>query len=172
MKMRLVLFLPLCITFVTSFQAVAQDMVGKTLPEVEVFTLVDSQAVKANTLHTSGKPTMVIVWNSMMKPAKAELDSLHKVYPIWQEKYGFEVIAIASEYPKFKNTNLKKFLPNRSYTYRIYYDATMRFTSATASHSMPTSFFLDKQGVIRAKMVGFEPSDLAKYEAQLMELSR
>lgn len=171
MKIRLLLLFFLA--FTASLTVHAQQMVGKKLPDVEVFTLVDSQAVKASALHTAGKPTMLIFWNSMMKPAKAELDSLQKVYPQWQKTYGLEVIAVASEYPKFKNTNLKKFLPNRSYTYRIYYDANLRLAGAmSATSAMPATYFLDKQGVVQSSMVGFDPADLAKFEEKLKELAR
>lgn len=167
--MRLIFLL--LFAFTASYQVIAQNIVGQKMPDVEVFTVLDSQAVKSSTLHTTGRPTMVIFWNSMMKPAIAELDSLHKVYPDWQKKYDLEVVAIASEYPKFKNTNLKKFLLKRNYTYRIYYDANLRLAgSMSATSAMPATYFLDKKGVVQAKMLGFEATDLAKYEEKLMEL--
>lgn len=161
----------LLVLFWISTGMLATAQVGQPMPAVKVLTL-DSQAVDANTLLTPGKLTMVIIWNSMMRPAHAELDSLHLIYQEWQEKYGLEIIAIASEYPKFKNTNLKKYLAKRSYSYRIYYDESQKFMGAWHPRGLPATYFLDKNGIVQHVLLGYDPGDEVKYEEKLIELSK
>jgi hypothetical protein len=140
-------------------------------PETAQLLTVDSVSVKANDILKSGKPTMLVLWNSMMRPAIAELDSLHKVYPLWKEQYGVEIIALAWEYPKAPG-NLKKFLAKRSqWTFAMYRDPLTDFGGALGATSMPVTYFIDKEGKMVHKMTGFDAAEIAKYEEKLKELT-
>ncbi|MFN0213842.1 MAG: TlpA disulfide reductase family protein [Saprospiraceae bacterium] len=140
--------------------------------ETAIVLNVDSVAVKANEIVKPGTVTMIVLWNSMMRPAIAELDSLHKVYPLWKEKYGVEIIALAWEYPK-RPENFKKFLARRSaWQFTIYRDPEINFGGALRATSMPATYFLDKEGKMVQKMTGFDAIDLPKYEEQLKGMTK
>ena len=140
-------------------------------PETALLLTVDSVSVKANDIIKTGQLTMLVVWNSMMRPAIAELDSLHKVYPLWKEKYGVEIIGLASEYAKFPG-NLNKFLAKRSqWTFAIYRDPEVNFGGVLHSTSLPVTYFIDKEGKVVHKMTGFDAAEMTKYEAKLKELT-
>lgn len=149
----------------------ASAQTAKAFPETAMVLNLDSFFVKANDLLKPGKPTMLVIWNSMMRPAIAELDSLHKVYPAWQEKYGVEIIALAWEYPK-RPENFKKFLGRRSdWKFTIYRDPEANFGGFMRATSLPATYFYDKEGKMVQKMVGFEPAEILKYEEKLKELT-
>ena len=143
----------------------------KLFPETAIVLNLDSVAVNANEIIKPGKVTMLVVWNSMMRPAIAELDSLHKMYPLWKEKYGLEIVALAWEYPKVPE-NFKKFLAKRStWTYTIYRDPETKFGGSVRATSLPATYFFDKEGNMVLKTTGFDPAEILKYEDKLKELT-
>ena len=143
----------------------------KPFPETAIVLNLDSVAINANDIIKPGKVTMMVIWNSMMRPAIAELDSLHKIYPLWKEKYGVEIVALAWEYPKFPE-NLKKFLAKRSaWNFTVYRDPEKNFGGSIRVTTLPATYLFDKEGNMVFKTTGFEAAEILKYEEKLKELT-
>lgn len=162
-------FFPLLLLVALSHVLTAQT--GKPFypPNATLLTL-DSVVVNANDIIQPGQLTMVVMWNSMMRPAIKQLDSLHEVYTEWQEKYGVEIIAVTWEYPG-KPENLGRFLAKRNWRYTIYRDPLTNFGGASGVRSLPHTYFFDKQGNIVHETSGYDAPEMAKYEEKLRELS-
>ena len=141
------------------------------IPDVPLLKLDSVTVIQSKDIVPSGKVTMLIIWNSMMRPAFAELDSLQKRYPEWQKKYGVEMVTVASQYsPQLDNLN--KFLKKRNYTFPIYRESDRKFANALRVNAMPATFFIDKKGVIVDKITGYSPGDEVKIEAKINELAK
>jgi hypothetical protein len=143
----------------------------QALPEGLILYTPDSVQVKSQDMVTKGHLTMLVVWNSMMRPAFNELDSLHKVYPAWHEKYGVELVTVCWEYPHAYPQNLRKFLAKRQWPYPVYVDTDKKFITAMGVNNFPTTFFFNRTGKMVHRSQGFDGTYIQKYEEKLAELS-
>ena len=115
-----------------------------------------------------GKVVLVDFWASWCEPCKKELPLLAKMAPRLRAK-GIEIVAVNIDDDKKKAAD---FLASRGLALTVVADANKQIVSRWEPPKMPSSFVIDKAGVVRAVHGGFQPGDEARLEAELTALVR
>ena len=114
-----------------------------------------------------GKVTLVDFWASWCVPCRASIPALSKLHA----KYGADVAIVgisidenASDYAQF----IHRFKP----TFSTIRDVGQKIVATVEVPTMPTSYLLDRHGVVRFVHVGFHdqtPSELEREIDQLLK---
>jgi cytochrome c biogenesis protein CcmG/thiol:disulfide interchange protein DsbE len=164
MKIRTVSLAALAALAIAS-SARAEVKSGEKSPDFDAKTLAGQQ-LKLSSLH--GKVVLLDFWASWCEPCKKELPLLAKMAPRLHAK-GIEIIAVNIDDDKKKAEDFLRThgvqLPN------VVSDTTKQIVGRWEPPKMPTSYAIDKSGVVRAVNGGFEPGDESKIEAQLVGLA-
>jgi thiol-disulfide isomerase/thioredoxin len=110
-----------------------------------------------------GKVVLVDFWASWCEPCKRELPILARLAPKLKEK-GVEIVAVNIDE---KKDNAEQFLREHSVKLNVVYDKDHKIVGEWEPPKMPSSFVVDRGGVIRAVNAGFDAGDEAKIEKQL-----
>ena len=133
----------------------------------EDFELKDlgGRTVKLSSLR--GKVVLVDFWASWCGPCKKELPILSDMAKRLRAR-GIEVLAINVD----KNrANAEAFLKTSGAQLTVLLDPDETVVKKYEPPKMPSSFVIDKKGLVRHVNASFEPGDEKKIEEQLVELS-
>jgi len=124
-------------------------------PEVQLSTL-------------QGKVVYVDFWASWCLPCLRSLPQINGLYEQYREQ-GFEVVAITIDDPVEDAT---EFLDDLEVplVYAVVLDATADVMDQYRVVGMPTSFLIDREGVIRKVHKGFREGDTELLEQELLPL--
>ena len=110
-----------------------------------------------------GKVVLLDFWASWCEPCKRELPILAKMAPRLKEQ-GVEIVSVNID---DKKDNAEAFLRSHGLDLTVVYDKDHKIVGEWAPPKMPSSFVIDRAGVIRAVNEGFDAGDEAKLEKQL-----
>jgi len=148
--------LPLLLAFVV-FGATAASRaavkVGEPFPALSEFGLVGDVPVSLE-----GKVTLIDFWASWCAPCKASFPALDAIQ---RERgpQGLRVIGVSvDEKPSQYRSFLKKLAPS----FLTLHDAEQRLVKAVVVPSMPTTYLLDRRGIVRYIHNGFHGANTVK----------
>lgn len=145
------------------FSAHATD-VGQAAPQ---FTLPTLQQEQPTTLQQyAGKVVYLDFWASWCAPCRTSFPLLDKLHEKLKEQ-GFEVVAINLDEDKAK---AGKFLEEIPVGFTVLRDAKGEWADQYVVESMPTSFIIDKQGVVQKIHHGFTSGDIQEIEEKITQL--
>lgn len=125
------------------------------------YLLSESQsAIKLALNDYKGKVVYLDFWASWCKPCKKSFPVLNDFHNKYQAQ-DFVVIAINLDENKH---NALAFLKAHSVDYAVLYDQGAIVAEKYDVQAMPSSFFIDKKGVIRFAHQGYVESDNAKIQ--------
>lgn len=99
-----------------------------------------------------GQPVLINLWTSWCPPCRAEMPALQRVYEAYQDQ-GFEVLAVNATNQDSRQEALD-FAQELGLTFPILLDTTGKVSGLYQLRSLPTSFFIDSQGVIQEVVIG------------------
>jgi cytochrome c biogenesis protein CcmG, thiol:disulfide interchange protein DsbE len=115
-----------------------------------------------------GKVVLVDFWASWCEPCKKELPMLGRLAPKLRDK-GIEIVAVNIDDDV---TKADSFLHEKGISsLTVVRDEDKKLVGAYEPEKMPTSFVVDKAGVVRAVNAGFEDGDDKKLEQQLLGIA-
>jgi len=120
--------------------------VGDTFPALSSFDL-EGQLPDLS----GAKVVIVDFWASWCGPCKASFP----VYDELREKYGNQGVVIIAVNVDQDAQAMEKFLARQKPGFAVVRDAHQKLVAAVSPPTMPTSFVLDAQGVVRAVHAGF-----------------
>ncbi|HTA18520.1 MAG TPA: TlpA disulfide reductase family protein [Polyangia bacterium] len=140
--------------------------IGAPAPAIRV----ESMSGKALALDDyRGKVVLLDVWASWCGPCKQELPMLDDMAKRLRGD-GIEVLAVSVDQER---ANVVKFLKARPrWSLTIAHDPKGEIADRLAPEKMPTSYVIDREGIVRYVNSGFEPSDAAVIERRLVETAR
>lgn len=135
--------------------------IGNLAPDFQLQTL-NGQTVSLKALR--GKPVLINFWATWCPPCKAEMPYLQQINDTWSAK-GLVLLAVdIGEKP----ATVEKFMTELNLSMTIPMDTDGKVAKAYLIGAIPTTFLIDKDGVIRQKVIGAFPS----VEAIEKELSK
>ena len=149
--MVLVLSLGLIVTGCATGSASSGAQVGNLAPDFELRDL-DGKTVSLRGLR--GSPVLLNFWATWCPPCRAEMPYIQQIYEEWSGK-GLEVLAIdIGESP----SEVKKFLQNQGLSLPVLLDTKKNVAQKYNITGIPTTFFIDSDGIIQEKVIGAFPS--------------
>jgi cytochrome c biogenesis protein CcmG/thiol:disulfide interchange protein DsbE len=154
----------LCFVFVllAAFAAGALES-GSRAPEIELSDL-EGKVVKLSDL--KGKVVLVDFWASWCAPCREELPVLEALH----HKYAAEGLVIVGVNADSERDNMTKFLRRTKLSFRVVHDVERKVAGRYAPSKMPSSYLVDRNGLVRYVHAGFRKSDGDQIENELKSL--
>ena len=129
-------------------------------------TLMDIQGISRSLADYRGQVLLVNLWATWCPPCKEEMPALQSFYEKHREE-GFVVIAVNDGDP---TGDVLQFVKDYQLTFPVWLDPTYIATEqAFKTKNLPSSFVIDRNGVIRLQWVGgISRSMLDKYVSPLI----
>ncbi|HET6516506.1 MAG TPA: TlpA disulfide reductase family protein [Thermodesulfovibrionales bacterium] len=165
----------ICISFIISlscFSLAAGDTssrnvspeVGKYAPD---FELDDVNGRRATLAEFRGKVILLNFWSTSCGPCKEEMPSLNRLYAALQAE-GFVVLAISID---TSESPVRSFLSAKSISFPVLMDKDKEvYFDEYAGFGLPTSFLIDKKGLIVEKFIGPREWDSSDIKERVLKL--
>ena len=112
----------------------------------------------------TGKPLVIRFWADWCQYCEGEMKAIENVYQRHRDK-GLQVLAINAGQDK---PAVAAFIKKIGVTYPALLDEKSKIARAYGVVGLPTTYFVDGQGIVRGKVVG--EADEATFERQVVEL--
>ena len=123
---------------------------GHLAPDFALKTL-EGKTVRLSELR--GKKVVLInFWATWCPPCRLEMPTMQKIYSEYKGR-GFEILAINIEPDALQE--IREFVKELRLTFPVLLDPDMKVTRKYRLIGLPISFLIDRQGIIRAKEVGY-----------------
>ncbi|APR67536.1 TlpA family protein disulfide reductase [Thalassolituus oleivorans] len=113
-----------------------------------------------------GQVVYLDFWASWCGPCRKSLPLLNNLRGELHQQ-GFEVLAVNLDEDKASGLDFLKEVP---VSYPTLHDANGTTPNAYGLRGMPTSYLIDRNGIMRAVHMGFKPSDMTEIRAQVVQL--
>src|SRR5574337_1123153 len=123
---------------------------GHFAPDFALKTL-DGNAVRLSEFR--GKKVVLInFWATWCPPCRLEMPAIQQIYAEYKDK-GFEVLAVNIE--SDAKQEIGDFVKELRLTFPILLDPNMKITRKFRVIGLPVSVLIDRQGIVRAKEIGY-----------------
>jgi thiol-disulfide isomerase/thioredoxin len=139
--------------------------IGEPLPNLTLKSFEGNGSIR---LDTRGRVVLLDIWASWCAPCKEELPLLDNMAARLAPA-GVEIIAISIDEEKARAVGFTRGRPK--WTLTLAHDPEGRVPALLQPPRMPTSYLIDRKGIIRHVNVGFDRGDIAKIEARLIGLA-
>jgi peroxiredoxin len=99
-----------------------------------------------------GQPLIVNLWASWCAPCRAEMPAFERVFNQYKDQ-GFLILAV-NVTSQDDPTNAAAFAEEFGLTFPILFDTQGEVSHLYQSSALPTSYFIDKEGIIQEVVVG------------------
>jgi thiol-disulfide isomerase/thioredoxin len=141
-------------------------MVGRPMPDMQLAALNGGKGIRLSELR--GKVVLLDVWASWCAPCKQELPMLDDMANRLRAK-GVEIVAVSID---DNREDAETFLRSRpSWSLRLAHDPEGKLPGKLQPPKMPSSYIVDRRGVIRHVNAGFERGDAQRLEARLVAMA-
>jgi cytochrome c biogenesis protein CcmG/thiol:disulfide interchange protein DsbE len=167
MNKRLTAILAIIISLVILFAGCnggeSQDpWVGQPAPDFK-FQGADEQLTSLSDFQ--GGPVLLNFWRTICAPCVAEMPLLQQIWEGWQEK-GLVLLAVnIQESPSV----VEAFMQNKGLSFMVVLDSEGALAGQYGIRYIPTTFFIDSEGIIQERKVGPFQS-VAEIEEKLNQL--
>ncbi len=114
-------------------------------PDGTTFTLADFR----------GQPVIVNFWATWCPPCRREMPGLVKAYETYKDD-GLMILEVDVAEPA---EAVEQFVQEYNMTMPVILDQRQEVTRLYRTDSFPTSFFIDKDGIIQARWIGYLPEE-------------
>jgi cytochrome c biogenesis protein CcmG, thiol:disulfide interchange protein DsbE len=144
----------------------SSSFVGQPAPDTEFTSLQGAGTLSLSSLR--GKVVLLDFWASWCAPCKEELPLLDEMAARLKSK-NIEIVGLSIDESQ---ADAEQFVASKSdWALTLGHDAEQKTADQFKPPKMPTSYVIDREGVVRQVNPGFERADLEKIEAQLLELA-
>jgi len=141
------------------------SQVGLPAPEITVQRMSGKPVSLSN---YRGQVVLLDIWATWCGPCKQELPMLDDIASRLHHR-GVEVLAVSVDQER---ENVVKFLGARGHwALTIAHDSKGEIADRLQPDKMPTSYIIDRQGIIRYVNYGFVPGDAPAIERRLVDLA-
>lgn len=133
------------------------------------FTLQDTKGNKTALADLKGRVVYMNFWASWCPPCKEEFPELNKLAEKYKDS-DFIILAVNVDKVKSNMDDFLSKMPLPSKNMIILVDPKAAVVSSYNARAMPTSFIVDKEGVIRYMHLGFNEKDPEKWVKEIESL--
>lgn len=116
------------------------------------FTLKTAKGETYVLSELKGQAVLVNIWATWCPPCKAEMPAIEKMYNEYKEQ-GFVVLAVNSTFQD-NPLDIAPFTEEYGITFPILLDETSDISRAYQVRSLPSSYFINRQGIITEVIIG------------------
>jgi len=133
----------------TTDGAIPAPREGFLAPDFTLQTL-DGETVTLSDLR--GQAVLINLWATWCPPCRAEMPAIQKLYAEYKDQ-GFEVMAVNMTYQDIP-TAVLPFTQEHALTFPVLLDETGDVASKYELRSLPSSFFINRDGFIQEVVIG------------------
>ena len=126
---------------------VEDAQVGNLAPDFQLQSL-DGQTISLGDLR--GKPVLINFWATWCPPCRSEMPYIQEIYEEWTDK-GLLVLAINIGESA---STVEDFMQSNSLSFTVLLDTKQDIAQRYNITGIPTTFFIDKDGIIQDKVIG------------------
>jgi peroxiredoxin len=141
--------------------------VGNPAPDFSVSTVAGSRG-NVSLKQLRGKVVLLDFWGTFCTPCKSSFPKLQHL----NAKYagaGLQVLGISEDEPEDKG-KIPTFASTYGARFAIGWDQDRAISERYKPETMPSSFLIDRRGVVRYTHVGFRGGDEVQIEKEVQEL--
>lgn len=128
--------------------------IGSLAPEIDLKSMTGDQITLSK---LQGRPVLVNFWATWCGPCREEFPTLVRKYKQYQDQ-GFVVLGVNTQ-DENSDTGVMNFMKNTLVNFPIVRDTGNQLSRTYRVDGLPTSFFIDRSGVIRDTVVGGPMTD-------------
>ncbi len=128
-------------------EAAALPRKGYAAPDFTLQTL-DGRSMTLSDLR--GRAVLINFWATWCPPCRLEMPAIQQVHNQYRDQ-GFEILAVNLQE---QNAQVSAFAEEMDLTFPILFDRDGSVTNTYLVRSLPTTFFVDRSGVIQEIIVG------------------
>lgn len=136
---------------------------GERAPEIG---LTDMNGERVTMQSLRGKVVLVDFWASWCEPCAEEMPVLERLYQQYREQ-GFRVVAVSQDR---QASNIRTFLQQHRVSFPVVHDANHQVAGRYSPPRMPSSYIIDRQGVVRHVHAGYRSGDARVFEREIRAL--
>ena len=135
---------------------------NKPAPQFELSWLDGNKLTSAD---LTGKVAVIDFWATWCPPCQQEFPEFQKLYEKYKDNSQVAFVAVNSSWRNDTPEKAKAFLQDKSYVIPAAYDDGGKVAQQFQVTGIPTTFVLDKKGIVRLTNVGFD--DTQDFVAQM-----
>jgi peroxiredoxin len=136
---------------------------GAKMPEIGLTDLAGKPVSLAS---LAGKVVIIDFWATWCAPCREELPQLEKFH----QKYGPKGLAVLGVSVDKEPEGIKGFLDKLKVSFPVVHDAGHQLSGKYSPPRMPSSYIVDRKGIVRYVHGGYRAGDAAEFEKQIQEL--
>lgn len=148
---KIILLLVLALVILATGCTETGAAVGDRAPD---FQLQDLEGNEVSLSSLRGNPILLNFWATWCPPCRLEMPFIQEVYQEWTDK-GLVILAIDMGE---STATVREFMQNNNYTIPVLLDTRRVVSQKYNVTAIPTTFFIDRNGVIQDKLIGPFPS--------------
>ncbi len=133
----------------TSAGEIPAPQEGFSAPDFSLRSL-DGDTVTLSELR--GQPVLINLWTSWCAPCRAEMPAMQRIHEKYRER-GFVILAVNATNQDSPNS-AAAFVAEHGLTFPILLDVDGSVSEHYHLRSLPTSFFVNSQGIIKEVVIG------------------
>jgi peroxiredoxin len=133
----------------SSTTGIAAPQKGFPAPDFELPN-IDGETSRLSDLH--GQAVLINLWATWCPPCREEMQTIEKVYKEYKDQ-GFVVLAVNMTYQD-DSRKIEHFVAEQNLTFPILLDESGDMANDYQMRSLPTSFFIGRDGVINEVVIG------------------
>jgi len=148
----------------TSGGGAQHPLIGSPAPDFSVSTANGKGKVSLGTL--KGKVVLVDFWATWCDPCKKSFPKLQELYTKYQAS-GLEIVGVSED---DENQGIAEFGQAHGAKFPLGWDSGKSIAGQWKPPNMPSSFLIDKSGIVRFAHLGYHDGDEAELEKELKTL--
>ena len=134
-------------------ESVSSEIPSAGFAEAPDFTFLDIEGKEISLSDFRGKPVVLNFWASWCPPCKSEMPEFDKVFTELGNEVKFVMLAL-TDGQRETIESASSYAEGQGFSFPVYFDAFQEGAYSFGINSIPTTFFIDKDGNILDGAIG------------------